>query len=210
MSAPGAGGRDSPLVPNCDSAPRDVRETRASRRSEPGESKGTSHPVTSSARGVRVGGMSTGEEAWRQGLCAHVCAPRRQRLGLCWPEAGGRRRRTCVRGRSRLRSARCNRELLQRALAAGTYSTWILQQASATGLPCGLFLGAFLQLFLERVTRTETDTIMRSSAGPFHEREELLAYMHPCLALTLTVAAWVRVTGGGHEPGARTGEGREG
>ena len=34
-------------------------------------------------------------------------------------EAGSRRRRTCVRGCSRLRSARCNRERLQRALGAG-------------------------------------------------------------------------------------------
>ena len=48
MSAPGAGGRL--LSSQCAIAPRGmiVRETRASRRSEPGERGGESHPVTSS------------------------------------------------------------------------------------------------------------------------------------------------------------------
>ena len=99
--------------------------------------------------------------AWHV-VCVLVACPRVKRLGGYVrlggrgqeaggrrQEAGGRRRRTCVRGCSRRRSARCNRELLQRALAAGIFDV-----DPATGFCNRLAMWTIPTSILEAISRT--------------------------------------------------------
>ena len=81
--------------------------------------------------------------------------------------------------------------------------SWILQQASATARTIPRSIPE--KLFLERVTRTETHHHALSAGVPFiHERQGLLAYMHPSPSPYSTLANRRRL-GQGDRRGARTG-----